>query len=391
MKKIIIFSKDVYGDLDSQSRALFKKILEEFIEKGNGILFTSKDNLELNMIKKELNIHSDNIRFYSRQKLSEFINANKENSHYFIMVGNRDRDFTTAVNNKFLYLMPMWTKERYDKGCKYGIHINNLEVLKTFIETVNNQQNWFYELKLDNHTVVYSLISAHTMNGDISKQEKELVKGFQNFLKKGDITYYQILLYHFLAGIANNPIFKQVDLWGIIPSSGLELNKEMLEFKERARWCMKGGNPRSITRGEKENNIFLRKIKVQKSQYKSPEKRIQEGCSIHFDSIVINDAYTKSYLKNKTTACIFDDYLTNGNSFETARNLLKKLGFKNIILVSLGRFNKPYFKQDYELTGDLYSQGGYKYVLKSKKFIDKHTEKKEARKEVENLHKIFNL
>lgn len=390
MQKVIIFSKEVYIDLRVDEKIKFKKIIEDLIRRGNAVIFTSRNKGELNRIKEELDIKYKYIKFYSRDELKRIISINKEKSHYFIMVGNRDVDFTTAVNNKFLYLMPMWTKIKYDKGLKYGIQVNDLKILQRFIDTVNNQNNWFYKLVLDDSTLVYSLISAHTKNWDISKEEKRLVQGFEDLLKKGDITYYEILLYHFLAGIANNPVFKEVDLWGIFPSSGLELNKEMMKFKERARWCMNGRNPVVIVKGLKENNIFLRKKKIEKSHEKSHSTRISDGCSVHFDSIVVNDAYTKEYLRNKKVACIFDDYLTNGNSFETARNILKALGFKKIILVSLGRFNRPYYKQDYEIFGNMYT-GDYTYELKHKEFLNRYEIREDARKEVENLHEIFNL
>lgn len=390
MKKIILISTDVITDLKNDKFEDFFNMVGELISLKNAVCMISLSEENLKSIKCEFEKRNiKNIHYETRSNIKDIINKNKDKSHYFIVFGNKDKDFELAVNNKFLYLVPLWTKNNFEKCLKYGVHVKNLDIFYKIIETINNQNKWYYKLELDDKTKVYSLISAHTHNWDISKKEKELVQGFEDFLKKGKISYYKILLYHFLAAIANNPEFREVTTWAIMPSSGIELNKNMLEFKERARYCMKGAVPRSISHGDKPNNVFLRSNGILKSHKMSHEERMKFGSTRHFDSIVINDAYAGGRLKNKVV-CVFDDYLTNGNSFEAIRNILKKEKVKKIIFVSLGRFNRPYYYQNYEINGTVFEQG-YQYTLINKKMICNGKFDDNARKEIENLYDIFNL
>ncbi|MBE6075965.1 MAG: phosphoribosyltransferase [Clostridium lundense] len=387
MNKIIIISTEVFLDLDYDKKEKFNEIINKIIEEKNAICIVSKSLSKLDNAKKQ--IHNTSVYYRTRNEIKNIILKNKDKPHYFIVFGNRDRDFELAVNNKFLYLVPLWTKDNHAKCIKYGVHIKNIDIFYEVIRTINNQNKWYYKLDLDDGTKIYSLISAHTRKGNISSKEKELVQGFEDFLKKGDISYYEILLYHFLAAIANNPEFREVTTWAIMPSSGTDLNENMMNFKEKARYCMKGMVPRNISQGLKTNNLFLRHTRVVKSHMMSYDERISKGASRHLESIIINDAYLGGKLKGKTV-CVFDDYLTNGNSFEAIRNLLKTQKVKKIIFVSLGRFMRPYYYQNYSISGDVFSKG-YSFKLKNGRMIDYGEYDDNARREVENLHDIFNL
>lgn len=175
-------------------------------------------------------------------------------------------------------------------------------------------------------------------------EELKMVQGFRAYLKADEKEYSGALLAHFLAGISNNIEFRDIRAWGIMPYSGTKLNEDMLLFKDKAREMM---------RGIKKEPIFIRHTETWKSHdlWKNGSDRL--SYDRHFETIIINPIY-KKYLKGKIV-CIFDDYLTNGTTFETARNLLIKVGVNKIFFVSLGRFGKNYSQQNYELTG-IYTQ-----------------------------------
>ena len=389
MNKAILISTEVYTDLvNKEDKDQFILLMEELIGSENGICFISRDSKKLSNLSKEFN--NDKIFYKTRPEVESMIKRNKDKKNYFVVIGNRDKDFETAVNNKFLYLVPLWTKHKDPKCIKYGVHINSIKVLGHVIKTVNNQNKWYYRLSLDDGTEIYSLISAHTRKGNISREEKELVEGFEKFLKQGNTTYYEILLYHFLASIANNNEFRDVNVWGIVPSSGLKLNQDMLNFKEKARYCMKGTVPRIMLNGSRPNNLFIRHKAITKSRWLQNQQRIAEGSTRHFDSIVLDDAYKGGKLKGKVV-CVFDDYLTNGNTLESIRSLLKNQQVKKIIFVTLGRFSRDYFMQDYDIKGDVFTPNGYTYNLKKKCMIGNGIYDDEARVEVKNLYDIFNL
>ena len=103
---------------------------------------------------------------------------------------------------------------------------------------------------------------------------------------------------------------------------------------------------------------------------------------------MLNDAYHGG-LEGKVI-CVFDDYLTHGNSFETARNLLRSQHVERIIFVSIGRFDNPYMYQRYAIGGNVFAPN-FKYEFYGSTDINGGVQELKARKEVENLHNIFKL
>ncbi|AWZ48399.1 hypothetical protein C3495_06005 [Clostridiaceae bacterium 14S0207] len=375
MKKIIIFSTDVFTDLTEDDKVTFNKILNDITSRGDKVIFTARSNDK----KKKLNgINIDNktVYFYDRFSLKRIIKNNSGRENYFIVVGNKEADLFMAASSKLFYIVPKWCKVIQGKVNHYGVKIKSLDRLKKLIDIIKNQNSWFYRLDLDEKTTVLSLTSANTMGPGHSQEELDMIEGFKKYLKEGNKKYANVLLCHFLAGISNNPEFREIKDWSIMPSSGKALNQDMILFKEKARELMNG---------KKKDNIFIRHT----ATWKGHESRKNGGnrfpCDRHFDTIILNNKY-KNKLKNRTV-CVFDDYLTYGTTFETARNLLQKEGVKKIFFVSLGRFGKKYIKQDYMLDGDIFEKG-YKYDLKVKEEKDGRFDEN-AITEIKNLYNII--
>jgi len=383
LEKILIISKEVYRDYyDYDSNGRFKVFMDNMLEKNNSILFISRDSQEVNNIEKYFSNLGYNkkkgVYVCTRDEVKNLVKNNKGN--YFIVIGNRDKDFELAVNNKLLYIVPNWCNDIYYKSKKYGININKIEELEQIIKTANNQNNWYYKDQLEDGTKIYSLMSGMYKTWGVTPKEKELVIGFEKFLKEGERDYYEILYYHFLAAISNLEEFKEIDIWGIAPSSGLKLNKDMLEFKDKARCMMK----KQFTReGE---NLFLRHTQIIKSHSLNSVTREKDGASRHLESIYLNPNYR---VRGKNI-CIFDDYLTHGNTFEAMRNILRKAGVNKIIFVSLGRFKRNYIYQNFKIEGDVTIPNGFTYQEVKREYRGYDCNDK-ARGEVKNLYDIFNL
>lgn len=375
MKKIFIISIDVYRDLDIAGKKALKNFLISLKSDNHYIIFTSRD---ANRVDELIGLNGLGFKFIVRDLLKSKMKNKEIDNESIIFIGNKDLDLYMAVWNKSFFIVPLWCNDIQDKPEKYGLKIKSINDLSKVISIILNQKNWFYELKVDDKTTVLALTSANT-KGNHSIEEIELINGFREYLKEGGYKYYSVLLYHFLAGIVNKPDFREIQDWSIIPSSGTELNEEMLKFKERARYLMNG---------KKKENIFIRHTKTEKSHesYKNGVNRIP--CDRHFDTIKLNLKY-KGKLKDRVV-CVFDDYSTNGTSFEVARNLLLKEGVKKIYFVALGKFGirNPYKKQSYNIKGNLYEAGSYDYELIENS--DKYgIINKDAIKEIEILHEII--
>ena len=190
--------------------------------------------------------------------------------------------------------------------------------------------------------------------------------------------------------LTNSKLFDDIELFGMIPSSDCSLNSDIFSFMRQTR-IIKGKHiPRNLTYGE---NLLLRKLPKQKAHLSySTDQRAAMGATEEFRTLCINPDFKNKIntlrKSGKFNVCIFDDYMTHGNSFNAVRNLLKQLGANQIIFVSLGSFGKPFQKRDYTITGDIYdidySYNQVSYHIKSFTYNDM------AKDEVAELYDIFN-
>lgn len=375
MQKIIIISTDPYTDLNYDERSKFRNILNRLISKGDKIVFTANWNSKRELLNG-IEIDNNSIYFYTRDEIRIKLKHEGESKSYFIVVGNRDADLQLAASNKLFYIVPAWCNSYDQLPIKYGIKVKNPEYLYKLISIIENQNSWYYRADIDDKTTILSLTSANT-KGYHSNEELEMISNFRAYLKEGNSKYQMTLLCHFLAGISNNPEFREIKDWGIMPSSGKELNQDMLLIKEKARELMNG---------RKREPMFFRHTQTWKSHEAWENGLNRKPCDRHFDTIILNPYY-KGKLKNRTV-CVFDDYLTYGTTFETARNILISEKVKKIFFVSLGRFGRKYTMQNYEIKGDT-SKPGYSYKLLGSKEIYGEIDKN-AITEIEKLHSIIN-
>jgi hypothetical protein len=391
MRKIFLISSDFIQYSDKNHCYDF---IEKIVDSKNKIIFYSRTKDKINtceFIQLKTKYPSD-IALLTRQELKNYL-TDKDKS-LFVVIGVKDQDFYLANHNKLLQIVPTWYKSNIDaRSLKYGITINNFEQLYAFCETIYNQNYWYSSNKLDDSTYIFSLSDARSKRCSQSAEEKEVIEIFHDILKNGELNFYTIFYYHFLSSISNNQaLFNDINIWGIFPSSSGGLNKEMYDFKEQVRYFMNGREPQKTNEVYwKYPNILIRHTPTTKSHHDKDYERIEYGATKHLNTIHLNPYYDLKKLRGKNV-CIFDDYLTHGNSFECARNLLKAAGVNKIIFVTLGTFNKNYQFQNYQLSGNIFSPN-YNYKLINRFIIDKNSFKinKQAKNEVENLHHIFNL
>lgn len=373
MSKTIIFPTASIKDNGNTLYEGIHELLNKLNADGDKIIIMSHDHSKVTNIKKEFDFVELRYRWEVRDKMKGDDTGN------FILVGSNQDDLRIAASTKSALLVPEWS-DTQEVDPKYGLRVPTPKALIKVLEIIKNQKSWFYELDIDENAKVYSLTSANSYGG-VRPSEREIVEGFRATLKEGAKKYFKVIQLHFLASLIHNPVFKDVDIWSVMPSSSADFNEDIWALKEKARLLM----------GKKLTEpLFLRHKNIQKSHH----IRIQKDrlhCDRHLSSININPSYNKK-LKGKVV-CILDDYLTNGTSFETLRNLLINAGVKRVIFVSLGRFKRAtgieYLKQDYKLSGDIFSPN-YSFELENKADIW-GTYNERAREEIESLYDILYL
>lgn len=356
-------------------------VIKELIKLNHKIIFVSHNSNYRNELIDYLQSNLDtknSTMVISRKSVKELIKENHNQS--FIMVGSSDEDLHLASSNKILLINPGWSEKQDEKPQKYAVTLFNPYSLLIAIKLIENQNTWYFQMQVDEKTSILALTSANTLNYHVGKSEKEVLEGFNDSLKSGDRKWFNTLFFHLISGVMKDQILRETDIWGVFPTSSGVINEEVEELKERCRY---------LTGKRMKEPLFIRHTSVRPSRETNHHKRLEDGCKKHFDSIVLNPYY-KNRIKDKTI-CIIDDYITNGTSFETVRNLLISAGANKIILLALGRYRKGtygvYQKEDYDIKMDV-TRPGYQYVLKEKNNITGAYNER-ARNEVENIYNIL--
>lgn len=386
-------------DMFDKRRYIFIHVFEELSkESDNKIFFYSRKRDLLEEYADEFHKAGyTNFQFKDRRTVENFVKSYRNKNNYFVFVGGKDVDFILAVNTRSLYIVPTWLPLE-EKAQKYGVHVNTVKQLRKFIQTLNNQNVWYSRLKIDDISTAYSLVDARYGKYANTVEEKQMVLNFQRLLKDNQsLNYRRILLYHFLAGMTSNMDFDNIELFGMIPSSNCDVNTYVFDFMTHVR-LLKGKQlpkrykpdiPIALT------NLLIRHTPKAQNHNggRAREERKCLGAKDEFRTLIVNPDYKKKIEKLKSegrfNVCIFDDYMTHGNSFNAVKNLLESLGANKIIFVSIGIFRNDFQKYDYKITGDVFKPG-YQYELESHELIGNYQINDKAKKEVSDLFNIFN-
>lgn len=292
---------------------------------------------------------SANLYFYNRSNKSEIIKFIDINPGKNIFIGPKNVDMYNATHFKLLYLCSMWSNKIEDKAKTYGTKVYSFKELIEVLKILNIHNNFYYTLKVDDKTTVHALTSANTWN--VSESENKIISIFKKTLKEGNQQYLSAVMLYLISTLMDNDELKNVDIWGIMPSSGTAINDDLNTIKDHCRF---------LTGNKLNQDLLIRHTPTEKSHYTPKIKRLEIGAKKHLKTIHINP-YFKNKIKGKTV-CIIDDYLTNGISFEAIRNLLEKAGASKIFLIAIGRYRSKdsqgkgnYQKEDYTLSDDIYT------------------------------------
>lgn len=389
------FDFDKFREKRDKFMRKFKELSEE---SDNKIFFYSRKKDVLKDFADAFHTHGyTNFQFKDRRTVEEFAKSNKNKNNYFVFVGGKNADFQLAVNTRSLYIVPTWLPLE-DRAQRYGIHVNTVKQLRKFIQTLNNQNVWYSKLEIDDISTSYSLVDARYGKYADTEEEKVMVQNFQRLLKDHQsLNYRRILLYHFLAGMTSNMDFDDIELFGMLPSSNCDVNEYVFDFMTQVR-LLKGKQLPKRYKSDvpaAETNLLIRHTPKNQNHNGGRERqaRINLGARDEFRTLIINPDYKKRIdtlrSEGRFNVCIFDDYMTHGNSFNAVRNLLEKLGANKIIFVSIGIFRSEFQRRDYTITGDVFSQG-YTYQLETYQPLDNYEINSNAKKEVADLFDIFN-
>lgn len=370
-------------------------LLNGFARTNNQVIFLSRDLEKVKNAKFFCEkLGYDKFTFLSRDVVKNFMDNHSEKGNGFVMIGAKNVDFQLAVNNKILFIAPIWIPIE-EKALKYGIQVENPNQLFQLLSIIVKNENWYAEIKVDSISKCIALYDARTMVGNVNENERQMLCNFQNLLKQGTSrNYYQILMYYFLANMTRDNTFDDIEIFGVVPSSSGRINPELYGFAERIRFIKKVMLPKGLKNYPiEEQNLLVRHKPKPQQHGRSQIGRSTIGGSHEFETLCLNGAYATKIEKlrseGKLNICIFDDYMNYGNGFNAIRCILESVGANKIIFVSMGLFRQSFYKKDYLIKDSVFVPG-YKYELKNQEILNNYQICYEANQEIDYLYEVYN-
>lgn len=351
----LIISRSAFFNQNDEVRPETYELFRNMGDREIEVLIVTRSSARYKeLVKREF--PNFDIEFVSRGKISRKVF--KDVYSNIMLIGAVDEDIRIAANNKILLINPLWISNVEPNMEKYGFQLNNFRQILQCIDILNLNSEIFYDFQVDEKTRLIAVSNANKYYA--VKSEQEMIAKYKSTLKFGNRKYKYAVYFHYLTMVLGMEEFRDIDLWMAVPSSSGSNDNDIYDIVKRTRYLLNN-------RSSKE--LFIRHTPAEKSTFMNSTERIRLGATRHLDTIHINPYY-KGKLKGKKI-CILDDYVTYGPSFESIRNLLIREGVSEILLVAIGTFQKEYYKEDYQILGDVYQQG-YTYKLIEKNRIIGH-------------------
>lgn len=311
-------------------------VLDEFNSHDDrGIVVVSMNDYKLKKIPKSFNPLKVTGKQRKGTELLEIIESQLNiKPSGCIVLGTKLDDVALAANSKILLLRAEYARFLAPKDRlylnEYGVlgirDSNHLSLVLSKFRDV--QSPWYYTLKVDDVTTLFSLTNANTL-GFREEDAVKLANEFKTLLKQGKMNHFDSFALFFMISVyAMFEEFKDIDYWCVYPSSDGSKDLDLEEFVTKMRESFKKRTPGEI----------LNRIKpVQKRRFVQ-NVPYQETIKNQIDSIQVNENID---LEGKCI-CVIDDFSTNGTSCEATRYLLKVRGVRKIIFISMGKFGKNY-------------------------------------------------
>lgn len=353
MKFHLLISRNTFFDNSNTIRSEIFRLLELIKDREVEVILITRNKEKYKKIIDENINDQANIKYGDRGKFSrKFLERSYKN---IMFVGAVDEDIRIAANNKILLINPLWITNVEPNVLKYGFQMKNFKQIVNCIDILGLDNELFYDFRVDEKTRLIAVSNANKYYA--VENEAEIIKKYMSTLKYGNANYRYAVYFHYLTMITGMEDFHDVDYWMAVPSSTGSNENNIYDIVKRTRYLLNN---------RKSDELFIRHKPARKSTAMDKSDRIKEGSKRHFETIHLNPKY-KGKLKGKKV-CIIDDYVTNGPSFESVRNLLIHEEVNEIILVAIGTFQQAYHKEEYKIKGNIY-EPGYNYSLIKKNRI----------------------
>lgn len=246
-----------------------------------------------------------------------------------IWLGDGDLDMRSAVNSKVAYFNAGWSAPTYP----YGINLPTPSLFATVAsECFTKPIDWFIQERgadlAGRPAIVYAMTDSRG-GGD-----RELEAQLRHFLKEradfalGPLQFGDVVTLHLLGSIYGTGLSQATDTWTIYPGSKRDsgTNASLAPFV---------ANAARLFRTSYVDDLLIRHTDAPDSgQTRAQGGRVGFGNQVN--TVHLNPARQQKITGKRVV--VVDDFETNGNSLECARNLLLQANAAQVTCVAIGKY-----------------------------------------------------
>ena len=252
-----------------------------------------------------------------------------------LYLGDTDNDMREAVNCDVIFFLAAWSAPNY----AYGIEVNTPARFAEIVETFFLKEKlWYYYLDDTDSggrsVIVRALLEANTAwNTNIGSLLKynldlETVRSF----KPSEYFSLHLLASLYLEGLHLRPQSQKPAIWCVYPGHAGGHIAALDEFARLVSRLFHQQYEASLIR----RHTPARKRSTARSQREVPSPSIDE----QFQTILLDPALQTKIADRRVL--VFDDFTTEGQSFETARNFLLNAQAAEIISIAVAKYGTRY-------------------------------------------------
>lgn len=249
--------------------------------------------------------------------------------HELVWLGDGDLDMRSAVNTKVAYFNAGWSEPDYP----YGINVVEPRLFAAVVgECFAKPSDWF--VALDAVDVAGRPVAIRAMTDSRGGGSKSLEDQLRHFLKDrldfplGPFMFGDAVALHLLGSIYGTGLTQDTNTWTVYPGSkrASGTNPSLAPFVANAA--------RLFHTSYVDDLLIRHTDALDSGQTRAAGGQV--GFSNQIDTVHLNPAH-RQRIRGKRIVVV-DDFETDGNSLECARNLLLQAGAAGVICVSIGKY-----------------------------------------------------
>ncbi len=256
-----------------------------------------------------------------------------------LFVGSDEWDWRTAINSATLYLHAKWVRPTPGGVTTFGI--GQPSAVWLFVtHFLLPPPRWEYAVDDPKHKLyVRSLLGADVTLPASTPQTFTLqdVFTYENRVVVGNWPARDLLGVHALTSLYVEGRIRRLSLFAVYPSSTpRRISRVLRDFIRPASRLFHGYFREDLlVRGKPAVDSSRARVQARRAGHSDPV-----DFSNQTNTVMVNRARAKS-VKDRAIV-VFDDFTTTGMSLEWARNLLYKAGAREVLLVTIGKYPRPY-------------------------------------------------